>query len=84
MSRAAANQERGTKNQELPKTPALNTAGFFIIHLILSVQPRTKSSRAAATYFNLNCRTAATFTIHYSKFTIPTEASSVGQLYPKK
>ena len=39
-SREAANQERGTKNQELPKTPALNTAGFFIIHLILSVRPR--------------------------------------------
>jgi len=31
---AGLNQEQRTKNQELPKTPALQTAGFFIIQSI--------------------------------------------------
>jgi len=80
-SREAANQERGTKNQELPKTPALNTAGVFIIHLILSVRPRQPRS---GYLLQLKLPHRGSFTIHYSKFTIPTEASYVGQRYPKK
>ncbi|MGB2011799.1 MAG: hypothetical protein ACPHYF_09755 [Akkermansiaceae bacterium] len=29
--RLAANQEQGTKNQELPKSPAVFTSGFFCV-----------------------------------------------------
>jgi len=58
----AHNQEQRTKNQELPKTPALQTAGFFIIQSIplrLGVIPY-QASEPILLEFN----------IHYSLFNI--------------
>jgi len=58
----AHNQEQRTKNQELPKTPALQTTGFFIIQRIplrLGVIPY-QASEPILLEFN----------IHYSLFNI--------------
>jgi len=66
MSRAAANQEQGTKNQEQPrsgsnsqKASPFNRRGFFmaVARTTKNKELRTKNSRAAAP--NFNCRFAA-------------------------
>jgi len=63
MSRAAANQEQGTKNQEQPrsgfnsqKTSPFKRRGFFmaVARTTKNEELRTKNSRAAAP--NFNCR----------------------------
>jgi hypothetical protein len=66
-SRAAANQEQGTKNQEQPrsgfnfqKTPALQTAGVFYGRSTANKEQRTKNSRAATPLLQLQLFTSTT------------------------
>jgi len=56
--RSGSNQEQGTKNQELPKTPALQTAGFFVFSESLSAlaswrEPPIKLGECFVPDFNL-------------------------------